>query len=716
MKLKTIIAAFAAGAFLLGSCQQPFEPSRLDQIQINPSYVGLPMEGGDVKVQLTAVDAWHLDESTLNIVDFEVPDPENPEATITEKRAWLSVSPMSGEAGEDIEITLSAENTAFDRADTIQFICGNVAQYLIVKQPGDPSLAPQYPAVEAGDYWFMINKGTADEPVWETIQPLAEGSNYGYLNSLPAVVGEDGTLSSTAGNVFTLTAVEGGFTIQDPTGRYYYMTGTFDSCNVSEEQPESGSIWTISQTGDYEYTVTNASNGKIMQYDPEYNSMGAYSAGDRGIRPYLVKAEAPAPDLLKISQTEWELQKEAGVLDVPATINASNVSVDYDATWLQYMGVKMIDGESNLEFNYSENPEASRSVIVTVTASDGTNETSVELEIVQLGGVVDATAAEINAAEDGPAEYRYTGYLREVDNDLYGNLYVTDYTGEVYVYGVLDENGESEQWANMGINAGDIITVVGPKSSHNGNPQLKNVSVESFKSVTDVTLSEFIAAGAAEDVWYRLTGTVDNIYNAEYGNFHLLDDAGNDVVVYGLVAGWGGPSKEFASLGIQEGDVITIVGVRDEYEGTIQVGDAFFVSKEAGSGEEPGPVEGSTEVLEMTEVFENATETVNLTDGETYTWGRLSVTFTKVNNSSSNYNPSDPGLRFYQGDILTFDAGDKVITKMEFSAYGGKTGPISADSGSIDDSGLVWTGEASVVAITADKQVRFNKLTVTYQE
>ena len=117
----------------------------------------------------------------------------------------------------------------------------------------------------------------------------------------------------------------------------------------------------------------------------------------------------------------------------------------------------------------------------------------------------------------------------------------------------------------MGINAGDIITVVGPKSSYNGNPRLKDVTVEDHKAVTDATLSEFIAAEVAEDVWYRLTGTVDNIYNTEYGNFHLLDDAGNDVVVYGLVAGWGGPSKEFASLGIQEGDVITIVGVRDEF-------------------------------------------------------------------------------------------------------------------------------------------------------
>ena len=68
----------------------------------------------------------------------------------------------------------------------------------------------------------------------------------------------------------------------------------------------------------------------------------------------------------------------------------------------------------------------------------------------------------------------------------------------------------------MGINAGDIITVIGPKTSYNGNPQLKDVTVEDHKAVTDATLSEFIAAEVADDVWYRLTGTVDNIYNTEY--------------------------------------------------------------------------------------------------------------------------------------------------------------------------------------------------------
>lgn len=707
MNSKYLFSSFAAAALLAVGCTVEQIGGDLEEIKIDNTIVSLPEKGGDATLNLTAAGTWHLDESTLNLVDVEVEDPANPGSTVTEKRPWLKVTPSSGEAGE-FEIVFSADAAELDRADTVSFICGTAEQQVIVNQPGDPALAPQYPAVEAGEYWIMVNTGTDEEPVWKVAKPVGASDTYGYLYCDNAIVDGD-VLSSTAANVFTLTASGDGFTIQDASGRYYYMTGTYDSFNVTTDASQSGNIWTVEQTGDQAFTVINAGNGKKMQYDPKYSSFGAYS-NERGILPYLVKAEAPAPELLAIAQTEWELQKEAGVLDIPATVNAANVSVSNTASWLQYVGVKVIDGVSNLEFNYSENTEAARAATVTVTASDGTIEASVELSISQLGGIVDATAAEINAAEDGPAEYRLTGYISEDTGSEYGNIYIKDYTGEVYVYGVLDENGESKQWANMGINAGDIITVVGPKSSYNGNPRLKDVTVEDHKAVTDATLSEFIAAGVAEDVWYRLTGTVDNIYNTEYGNFHLLDDAGNDVVVYGLVAGWGGPSKEFASLGIQEGDVITIVGVRDEFNGTIQVGDAFFVSKESGSAEEPA---GNVEVLSFSELYpEIDGEAFNLENGETYTWGGLTVTSVSVGNTSNRIWAADHSLRVYGGGSITFNAGDKVITKVEFDTKKGHFAEASV--GTLTEN--VWTGEASEVTFTAEEQVQVLSITVTYKD
>ncbi len=71
-----------------------------------------------------------------------------------------------------------------------------------------------------------------------------------------------------------------------------------------------------------------------------------------------------------------------------------------------------------------------------------------------------------------------TGTIDEIANDKYGNVYITDETGErVYLYGVYgDWSGASKQnfLANNGIVVGSKITVVTIKTSHNYAPQGKN--------------------------------------------------------------------------------------------------------------------------------------------------------------------------------------------------------------------------------------------------
>ena len=192
---------------------------------------------------------------------------------------------------------------------------------------------------------------------------------------------------------------------------------------------------------------------------------------------------------------------------------------------------------------------------------------------------VKATAAEINAAEDGSTKYQFTGYVSFIKNTQYGNLYIRDATGEVYVYGIKD-------WANKTISAGDIVTVVSAKTSYEGDPQLKNAEVTDHKAVADKTVQEFLDAAESTDVYYRLTGTVKNLKDGDqYGNFDI-EDATGSVYVYGLLSGWGGPKKEFQNLGIKEGDTVTIVGVRTSHKETAQVGSAFYVSHETPAAEE----------------------------------------------------------------------------------------------------------------------------------
>lgn len=96
--------------------------------------------------------------------------------------------------------------------------------------------------------------------------------------------------------------------------------------------------------------------------------------------------------------------------------------------------------------------------------------------------------------------------------------------------------------------------------------------------IKELTVSEFKEKEVSTDVWYKLTGTISNIYNTTYGNFYLTDEAGDQVTVYGLKASESADNTTFASLGLKEGDVVTLIGNRSEYNSTPQVGNAYYVS------------------------------------------------------------------------------------------------------------------------------------------
>jgi DNA/RNA endonuclease YhcR with UshA esterase domain len=213
-------------------------------------------------------------------------------------------------------------------------------------------------------------------------------------------------------------------------------------------------------------------------------------------------------------------------------------------------------------------------------------EATVELTFKQEGAIIETTADQINAAEDGATLYRITGVVKSIANGTYGNIYIADYTGEVYVYGTYDAEGNRFDAFATPVKEGDIVTVCGVKTTHNDSPQMKNVTVEKHIQVTPVSVADFLAAPVAGDVYYSLTGTMANIVMGKadptlqnaYGNFDIVDESGS-VYVYGLLSGWGGPKQMFRELNLVEGDKITIVGVRADYKGTAQVGNAFFVKK-----------------------------------------------------------------------------------------------------------------------------------------
>lgn len=108
-----------------------------------------------------------------------------------------------------------------------------------------------------------------------------------------------------------------------------------------------------------------------------------------------------------------------------------------------------------------------------------------------------------------------------------------------------------------------------------------------------LTVAEFLAKPQDGSIWYELTGKISNLTNTTYGNFDLVDDSGK-VYVYGLTAAKvdGSNDKSFSSIGLKEGDIVTLKGTRSSYNGVAQVGGpAYYVSHVAGEAPKPGELQ-----------------------------------------------------------------------------------------------------------------------------
>ena len=99
------------------------------------------------------------------------------------------------------------------------------------------------------------------------------------------------------------------------------------------------------------------------------------------------------------------------------------------------------------------------------------------------GEVVKATVREFLDAAEGNTIYELTGEITSVANTTYGNFYLKDDTGEVYIYGLCSPEGEKQYWAESGVKVGDIITIQTVRTSYQGTPQGKDAIYVSHVSV-----------------------------------------------------------------------------------------------------------------------------------------------------------------------------------------------------------------------------------------
>ena len=173
-------------------------------------------------------------------------------------------------------------------------------------------------------------------------------SNFGYLYLVdPAHVDNDGTvIMNDLDNAFTITAVDGGYNIQQADGRYLYMKDNYDSFNA-DNAPSEGDVWTIKPQADGTFIITNVSKNKFVQYDPSHTSFGSY-ADTRGLRPMLYEEVGGkiAPTVSFAAQTATLNLLDAGAFTAPALNSTSDGAVTYTSSNPE---VATIDADGRIE-------------------------------------------------------------------------------------------------------------------------------------------------------------------------------------------------------------------------------------------------------------------------------------------------------------------------------------------------------------------------------
>ena len=437
--------------------------------------------------------------------------------------AWLTVAPASGGAGETT-ITFSAEKALDGRTAELQLNCGGKTQ--------------------------LIN----------VIQGLSTVSN---ATCAEVIAGPDSKTYRVTGTVTSIAnTTYGNWYLQDATGEIY-IYGTLDAKGQTKNFLSLGL-----EVGD-EVTVEGPKttyNGTVELVDVTVIK----------INKSLIKVEEIDPE-------DAVMPVEGGEFTVTLSNKGQGVYVTVPEDAASWLSISSISGNV-VKFRVAANDGGDRSTNIVFKTFEGKKEYTCEQALSQKGAIVAATVAEFLAAPVGDTQYRLTGVITKVARAEYGNVYVADYSGEAYVYGI----GAKGDFEKLGLKEGDIVTLVGKRGEYKGDAQMTGGQYESHISVTEISIADFLTKEDDKNVYYKVTGTLDEIANPTYGNVYLKD-GDERLYVYGCYPGWGatGDFRKncLADKGIEVGDKLTVIGVKSTYNGTAQVSNGIYFSHEKANEE-----------------------------------------------------------------------------------------------------------------------------------
>ena len=353
-----------------------------------------------------------------------------------------------------------------------------------------------------------------------------------------------------------------------------------------------------------------------------------------------------------------------------------------------------------------------KNAVVTILEDDGGGTTPVE------EGTQVTCAQAVQLTNDLPDSgtstetYTVTGYITQI----LGAVSTKTGTPQQSFWMSDDKGGENQfqaYYANLPTGVSEFtvgmkVKITGKLKKFMKNdaatPEMQNpdvVILEDGGSVTPtptpggdaehITIAEFLQKADANTV-YELTGTVKNISNTTYGNFDLVEGDAS-IYIYGLL-NLNGEKQKFASIGIEEGDIVTLTGKYKLFNNKPEIVDAQLVSFTKGEGgdtpQPPTPGPGGDPVSELVngdfESWDNASQPTGWKSASTASNATLSQS-TDARNGSYACVVAAPGTlnKRLATQEMTLEAGSYTFSYYAKSTTGnasqtkGGYVPINAD-------------------------------------
>lgn len=443
--------------------------------------------------------------------------------TVSGAPAWLTVSPASGTGNGTI--TFSAD-AAEGRTAEVLITCEGKTQRINI------------------------------------IQGIAQVSN---ATCAEIIAGPDSKTYRVTGVVSSIAnTTYGNWYLKDATGEVY-IYGTLDAkgaeknflslgLEVGDEVTVEGPKTTYNGTVELVNVTVIKINKSLIKFDG------------------FVVNDEPTTDPLEV---------EGGEITALLTCKGTGVAVEIPADAKSWLGVvsSTVGANPTVTFRAAANEGGDRETTVVFKTTDGKKEYTSQATIKQKGAIVQCSIADFLAAAVGNTQYRLTGVITKVAGAAYGNVYIKDYSGETYVYGI----GSKGDFEAKGLKVGDVVTLVGKRGEYKGTAQMTGAQLETSIPVTEVSIADFLTKEDSKTVYYMVSGKVEEIANDTYGNLYISDGT-NRLYVYGCYPGWGatGDARKgaIAAYGIKVGDKLTVIGPKSTYQGTPQVNGGIYFSHE----------------------------------------------------------------------------------------------------------------------------------------